>query len=120
MVPCPRRSPHIIFTKGEVSLLSGNVRSAPNIGSDPAAVLPKAALEAGKLLLQVLPKAPTPSGFTSAPISARSSGMPTLTRPTKITLREMRASGVRGLLIYCADEPDTGMDAVEAHRPDIA
>jgi hypothetical protein len=46
--------------------------------------------------------------------------MPTLTRPTKITLREMRASGVRGLLIYCADEPDAGMDAVEAHRPDIA
>jgi hypothetical protein len=24
-------------------------------------------------------------------------------RPQKITLREMRASGVRGLLIYCAD-----------------
>ena len=26
-----------------------------------------------------------------------------VTRPTKITLREMRASGVRGLLICCAD-----------------
>jgi hypothetical protein len=26
-----------------------------------------------------------------------------VTRPTKITLGEMRASGVRGLLIYCTD-----------------
>jgi hypothetical protein len=26
-----------------------------------------------------------------------------MTRPQKITLGEMRASGVRGLLIYCAD-----------------
>jgi hypothetical protein len=38
----------------------------------------------------------------------------------KITLGEMRASGVRGLPIFCADEPDAGMDAVEAHKPDIA
>ena len=29
--------------------------------------------------------------------------MPALTRPQKITLGEMRSSGVRGLLIYCAD-----------------
>jgi hypothetical protein len=43
-----------------------------------------------------------------------------ITRSQKITLAEMRASGVRGLLIYCADEPDAGMDAVEAHGPDIA
>ena len=26
-----------------------------------------------------------------------------MTRPQKITLREMRSSGVRGVLIYCAD-----------------
>jgi hypothetical protein len=29
--------------------------------------------------------------------------MPDAPRPQKITLDEMRASGVRGLLIYCAD-----------------
>ena len=29
--------------------------------------------------------------------------MPVVTRPQKITLAEMRASGVRGLLIYCSD-----------------
>jgi hypothetical protein len=29
--------------------------------------------------------------------------MPVTDRPQKITFREMRASGVRGVLIYCAD-----------------
>jgi hypothetical protein len=29
--------------------------------------------------------------------------MPALTRQKKITLAQMRSSGVRGLLIYCAD-----------------
>jgi hypothetical protein len=29
--------------------------------------------------------------------------MPVPVRPQKITLGEMRAAGVRGLLIYCAD-----------------
>jgi hypothetical protein len=29
--------------------------------------------------------------------------MPALTRQKKITLQEMRAAGVRGLLIYCSD-----------------
>jgi hypothetical protein len=29
--------------------------------------------------------------------------MPALTRPQKITFGEMRSSGVRGLLIYCAE-----------------
>jgi hypothetical protein len=29
--------------------------------------------------------------------------MPVLTRPMKITFGEMRASGIRDLLIYCAD-----------------
>jgi hypothetical protein len=29
--------------------------------------------------------------------------MPELTRQQKITFREMRAAGVRGLLIYCSD-----------------
>jgi hypothetical protein len=31
--------------------------------------------------------------------------MPALPRPQKITFAEMRASGVRGLLIYCSDYP---------------
>ncbi len=29
--------------------------------------------------------------------------MPAVARPQKITLAEMRSSGVRGLLVYCAD-----------------
>jgi len=29
--------------------------------------------------------------------------MSALTRPTKITFAEMRESGVRGLLVFCAD-----------------
>jgi hypothetical protein len=29
--------------------------------------------------------------------------MPALTRQKKITFEEMRAAGVRGLLIYCSD-----------------
>ena len=29
--------------------------------------------------------------------------MPTRTRPQKITFAEMRESGVRGLIVYCAD-----------------
>jgi hypothetical protein len=29
--------------------------------------------------------------------------MPHTTRPQKITLAEMRAAGVRGLMIYCSD-----------------
>jgi hypothetical protein len=29
--------------------------------------------------------------------------MPALTRPRKITFREMRDAGVRGILVYCAD-----------------
>jgi hypothetical protein len=31
------------------------------------------------------------------------SRMPAVTRPQKITFGEMRSSGVRGVLIYCAD-----------------
>jgi hypothetical protein len=29
--------------------------------------------------------------------------MPAVTRPQKITFGEMRSTGVRGVLIYCAD-----------------
>jgi hypothetical protein len=37
--------------------------------------------------------------------------MPALTRPPKITFAEMRASGVRGLLIYCSSgESDIAAD----------
>jgi hypothetical protein len=35
--------------------------------------------------------------------SAESWGMPALARPMKITFGEMRASGIRDLLIYCSD-----------------
>jgi hypothetical protein len=31
--------------------------------------------------------------------------MPELARQQKITFAEMRAAGVRGLLIYCSDRP---------------
>jgi hypothetical protein len=37
------------------------------------------------------------------PRSAESWAMPALTRQQKITFEEMRESGVRGVLIYCAD-----------------
>jgi hypothetical protein len=37
-------------------------------------------------------------------------------RPQKITLGEMRASGVRGLMIYCADYQCTHWIAVNADQ----
>jgi hypothetical protein len=43
--------------------------------------------------------APIPSGFPPAPIG----GIMGMSRPQKITFAEMRSSGVRGLLVYCAD-----------------
>jgi hypothetical protein len=49
--------------------------------------------------------------------------MPELTAPTrqqKITLGEMRSSGVRGLLIYCADYHCSHSIAISADRwPDV-
>jgi hypothetical protein len=42
--------------------------------------------------------------------------MPALTRQQKITLGEMRSSGVRGLLIYCADYHCTHSIALSAAR----
>jgi hypothetical protein len=53
--------------------------------------------------------APSCSGFTNGSNRLNNRRMPELTRRSeerrqqKITLGEMRASGVRGLLIYCAD-----------------
>jgi hypothetical protein len=38
------------------------------------------------------------------------------TRPQKITLAEMRSSGVRGLLIYCADYRCSHSIAISADR----
>ena len=38
------------------------------------------------------------------------------TRPQKITLGEMRSSGVRGLLIYCADYRCSHSIAISADR----
>jgi hypothetical protein len=46
--------------------------------------------------------------------------MPAITRPQKITLAEMRASGVRGLLIYCSDYHCSHWTAISADRwPDV-
>jgi len=39
-----------------------------------------------------------------------------LARPQKITLGEMRSSGVRGLLIYCADYRCSHSTAISADR----
>jgi hypothetical protein len=42
-------------------------------------------------------------GFGRDEAGGRSRLVPVMKRPEKITFREMRASGVRGLLIYCSD-----------------
>ena len=42
--------------------------------------------------------------------------MPALTRPQKITFAEMRASGVRGLLIYCSDYRCSHSTAISGDR----
>jgi hypothetical protein len=42
--------------------------------------------------------------------------MPELTRPTKITFAEMRASGVRGVLLYCSDYRCSHGIAISADR----
>jgi hypothetical protein len=44
--------------------------------------------------------------------------MPALTRQQKITFGEMRESGVRGVLIYCADYRCSHSTAISADRPD--
>jgi hypothetical protein len=47
--------------------------------------------------------------------------MPELTRQQKITLGEMRAAGVRGLLIYCSDYRCSHWIAISGDRwPDDA
>jgi hypothetical protein len=42
--------------------------------------------------------------------------MPTLARQTKITFGEMRASGVHGLLVYCANYKCSHSTAISADR----
>ena len=42
--------------------------------------------------------------------------MPVLTLPQKITLAEMRAAGVRGLLIYCSDFRCSHSTAISGDR----
>jgi hypothetical protein len=42
--------------------------------------------------------------------------VPNLTRPQKITFAEMRASGVRGLLIYCNDYKCSHSTAISGNR----
>jgi hypothetical protein len=42
--------------------------------------------------------------------------MPALTRRQKITFAEMRASGVRGLLIYCSDFRCSHWTAISGDR----
>jgi hypothetical protein len=44
------------------------------------------------------------------------STMATLAGPQKITFAEMRESGVRGLLVYCADYRPSHSIAVSADR----
>jgi len=44
--------------------------------------------------------------------------MPTLTRQQKITFAEMRAAGVRGLLIYCSDYKGSHWTMISADRWD--
>jgi hypothetical protein len=42
--------------------------------------------------------------------------MPEPTRQTKITLREMRSAGVRGLLVYCSDYRCSRSTAISGDR----
>jgi hypothetical protein len=42
--------------------------------------------------------------------------MPALTRPQKIAFGKARSSGVRGLLIYCADYHCSDSSAISANR----
>jgi hypothetical protein len=42
--------------------------------------------------------------------------MPAVTRPQKVTFGEMRASGVRGLLIYCSDYKCSHWTAISGDR----
>jgi hypothetical protein len=42
--------------------------------------------------------------------------MPALTRPQKITFAEMRAAGVRGILIYCSDYKCSHSIAISADQ----
>jgi hypothetical protein len=60
-------------------------------------------------------EAPISSGFTSGLLGAISWAMPEPTRQ-KITLAEMRASGVRGLLIYCSDYHCSHWTAISGDR----
>jgi hypothetical protein len=48
--------------------------------------------------------------------SATMARMPELTRQQKITFAEMRASGVRGLLIYCSDYKCSHSTAITGDR----
>jgi hypothetical protein len=56
-----------------------------------------------------------PSADIISPARLVRSGMPTLTRQ-KITFAEMRAAGVRGLLIYCSDFKCSHWTAINGDR----
>src|ERR1700676_3421119 len=60
--------------------------------------------------------APSYSGFTIGQIRGIMGRMPELTRQKKITFAEMRASGVRGLLIYCSDYKCSHWTAISGDR----
>jgi hypothetical protein len=60
--------------------------------------------------------APSCSGFTISQIGAIIGRMPALTRPQKITFGEMRDTGVRGVLIYCADYHCSHSIAISADK----
>jgi hypothetical protein len=54
--------------------------------------------------------------FTRGQIGGIISPMPAQTRPTKITLADMRDMGVRGLLIYCSDYKCSHSIAISADK----
>ena len=62
------------------------------------------------------PHGPSCSGFTIGQIGEIISACPPLTRQKKITFGELRASGVRGLLIYCSDYKCSHWTTMSADR----
>jgi hypothetical protein len=56
------------------------------------------------------------SGFASRSLLRFDGGMPEPTRQKKITFGEMRAAGVRGLLIYCSDYKCGHWTAISGER----
>ena len=69
-----------------------------------------------KMVAGCSPIVPTCSQLHTPPIRGIMSTMATLASPQKITFAEMRESGARGLLVYCADYRCSHSIAVSADR----